>query len=103
MTNYIIVSQFTNQKSAAIKQFIDCPILFHTESPGASCGGKIILLPVHENGSKSLTWKIWILSTRLDNLDIKNEDERLLKAPGINFDQEGDMEADVFIIGGGNA
>ncbi|KAF4341574.1 K+ transport flavoprotein [Fusarium beomiforme] len=50
-----------------------------------------------------LEWKIWILSTKLENLDIHPEDESLLYAQGRNMDNVQKIETDVFIIGGGNA
>lgn len=62
-----------------------------------------MLLPVANGSSKSLSWKIWILNTRLDSLDIQSEDEDLLKSPAKDFGSKDDFETDVFIIGGGNA
>ncbi|KAJ6119744.1 hypothetical protein N7523_004024 [Penicillium sp. IBT 18751x] len=87
-----------------VLQFIDCPIVFRTESPGAICRGKILFLPVknEHNGNEALEWKIWILSTRLEDLDIQTEDQSLLQAAPRQSDGL-DLETDVFIIGGGNA
>ncbi|KAJ5122344.1 hypothetical protein N7526_009281 [Penicillium atrosanguineum] len=87
-----------------VLQFIDCPIVFRTETPGATCRGKILFLPVQneQDGNEALEWKIWILSTRLEALDIQTEDESLLQAAPRRFDDL-DLETDVFIIGGGNA
>lgn len=78
--------------------------MFRTESPGATCRGKILFLPVksEQDGNEALEWKIWILSTRLEALDIQTEDESLLQAAPRQFDDL-DLETDVFIIGGGNA
>lgn len=56
-----------------------------------------------ETGEKGLTWKIWVLSTVLENLDVHPEDEALLKSPGKQIDKLETFEADVFIVGGGNA
>lgn len=64
------------------------------------------LLPVKtqlENGAENLIWKLWILSTTLENLDLHPEDENLLKSPGRQFEGLETIETDVFIIGGGNA
>lgn len=66
----------------------------------------MILLPVEvetENGQPVLDWKIWILSTRLESLDIQAEDETLLQAPGKEINTLENLETEVFIIGGGNA
>lgn len=51
---------------------------------------------------ETIEWKIWILSTRLEGLDLQAEDESLLQAAARRFDDL-DFETDVFIIGGGNA
>ncbi|KAF7588254.1 hypothetical protein BBP40_005976 [Aspergillus hancockii] len=82
-------------------QFIDCGIAFRTESPGAICKGNVMLLPVKDN--ETIEWKIWVLSTMLESLDVQPEDEALLLSPGRQFDSLESFETDVFIIGGGNA
>jgi cation diffusion facilitator CzcD-associated flavoprotein CzcO len=65
------------------------------------------LLPVetsiHESGIRDLTWKIWILSTRLDHLDGLSEDRDLLYTPSLRDNHPSTFEIDVFIVGGGNA
>lgn len=58
-----------------------------------------MLLPVKTDDD--VQWKIWVLSTCLENLDVHPEDEELLKHPGRKLD--GDLETDVFILGAGNA
>jgi hypothetical protein len=60
-------------------------------------------LPVktEQDGNETIEWKIWILSTRLENLDLQAEDESLLRGPATQFHL--DFETEVFIIGGGNA
>ncbi|KAI8723125.1 hypothetical protein NCS52_00167600 [Fusarium sp. LHS14.1] len=83
-------------------QFIDASISFETKSPSAWCSGRVLLLPV-KNDDKTLEWKIWVLSTKLENLDLHLEDESLLEMPGRKVDNLGQFETDVFIIGGGNA
>lgn len=85
----------------AIQQFIDCSLGFRTRSPAARCSGRILLLPVKTNGT--LDWKIWILSTKLESLDIQSEDETLLKSPGRRLNTPEQFDVDVFIVGGGNA
>lgn len=67
----------------------------------------MLLLPVktkqQENGNETLTWKIWVFSTLLDNLDLHPEDEALLQTPGRQFDGQTVFATDVLIVGGGNA
>lgn len=78
--------------------------MFRTESPGATCRGKILFLPVktEQGGNETLEWKIWVLNTRLETLDVQAEDETLLQAAPRQFDDL-NLETEVFIIGGGNA
>ncbi|KKY36778.1 putative flavoprotein involved in k+ transport [Diaporthe ampelina] len=71
------------------------------ESGWARCWGRMMLLPVKEDGVVS--WKIWNLCTRLESLDLQAEDECLLQAAGRSLDGPKTLETDVFIIGGGNA
>ena len=61
-------------------------------------------MPVTEfdNGSNTVGWKIWILSTSLENLDLQPEDEQLLQSAARQL-EHGDFDTDVFIVGGGNA
>lgn len=87
------------------QHFIDCRFTFRTRSPAATCSGRMVLIPVTsqlDNGNYSVEWKIWILSTSLENLDLQHEDEALLHCPARPF-EHGDFDTDVFIIGGGNA
>ncbi|PYI07335.1 putative flavo protein [Aspergillus sclerotiicarbonarius CBS 121057] len=84
-------------------QFIECGVVFRTASPGATCKGKVVLLPVRSDGSEDIQWKIWVLVTVLDNLDVHPEDVSLLQSPGRSFDGLETFETDVFVIGGGNA
>lgn len=89
-----------------MQQFIDCPLTFRTESPAATCKGKMLLLPAQvdpENERSAIQWKIWILSTRLASLDVQNEDEELLQSPARQLEDLINFETDVFIMGGGNA
>ncbi|RAK95719.1 monooxygenase [Aspergillus ibericus CBS 121593] len=84
-------------------QFIECGVVFRTAAPGAICKGKVVLLPVKRDSSDDIEWKIWVLVTVLDSLDVHPEDESLLQCPGRSFDGLETFETDVFIIGGGNA
>lgn len=52
---------------------------------------------------EKVVWKIWILSTWIDDLDLQPEDESLLQAPGRKLDGVETIETDVLVIGGGNA
>jgi hypothetical protein len=85
-----------------MQSFISSDFEFRTLSPAASCVGKIFLLPTDDDKG-GVEWKIWVLSTRLKNLDIHPEDESLLKGPRKPLDGGDDFNTDVFIIGGGNA
>ncbi|KAI0176008.1 monooxygenase [Hypoxylon sp. FL1284] len=87
-------------------QFIDCRVTFRTSTPAATCNGRIILLPTKSEGTPSkntLEWKIWVLTTWIDNLDVQGEDEALLKSPGRKLDGAEPIETDVLIVGGGNS
>ncbi|KAE8391181.1 FAD/NAD(P)-binding domain-containing protein [Aspergillus alliaceus] len=83
-------------------QFIDCGIVFRTDSPGATCEGKVVLLPVRSD-IWTVVWKVWILSTILKSLDLQPENEGLLQSPRKQLDGLASFDIDVFIIGGGNA
>lgn len=72
---------------------------FRTGSPAATASGKVLLLPIKIDDT--VKWKIWVLNTRLEDLDVHPEDELLLRQPGRKLD--GDLETEVFIIGAGNA
>ncbi|RDH29913.1 monooxygenase [Aspergillus welwitschiae] len=85
-----------------VLQFIDCPLIFKTQSPSGLCRGKMMLLPVVTDGQR-IAWKIWILSTILERLDVQPEDESLLQIPKRKLDAPPNFETDVFIIGAGNA
>ncbi|PVH72917.1 FAD/NAD(P)-binding domain-containing protein [Cadophora sp. DSE1049] len=86
-----------------VLQFIDCTFTFRTGSPAARCSGRLLLLPCPSHvDDKSLSWKIWVLSTKLESLDICIEDMTLLESPGRTLSFAETMETDVFIVGGGN-
>ncbi|RAL16575.1 FAD/NAD(P)-binding domain-containing protein [Aspergillus homomorphus CBS 101889] len=83
-------------------QFIDCGISFRTTSPAATGKGKVVLLPV-QTEEKTIEWKIWVLSTMLESLDLQPENQELLQGSGKEYPDPETFETDVFIIGGGNA
>ncbi|GKT66337.1 flavin-containing monooxygenase protein [Colletotrichum tofieldiae] len=86
-------------------QFIDCNFTFKTKSPGAACHGKLLLLPSKTKGGivGAVSWKIWVLSTRLGNYDFHPEDVYLLQGPAKPLSGLKTFETDVLIIGGGNS
>ncbi|KAF4956790.1 hypothetical protein FGADI_3572 [Fusarium gaditjirri] len=85
-----------------VLQFIDVALSYRTVSPAASCSARILLLPI-ESSEGNLEWKIWILSTKLENFDVHPENESLLRSPGRNLSDMTEINTEVFIIGGGNA
>lgn len=87
---------------ALLKMFIDCGLSFCTISPQLKCAGKMVLLPVRIDGA--LTWKIWVLSSWVDQIVQHPEQETLLSSPGRDdLVHKKMIETDVFIIGGGSS
>ncbi|KAH0269538.1 P-loop containing nucleoside triphosphate hydrolase protein, partial [Aureobasidium melanogenum] len=88
-------------------KFIVCPFGFKTGSPAATCSGMMWLLPVErqasDDGTSNLTWKIWILSTKLESLDEHVEDKSLLGSTDKCSRGLAEINTDVFIVGAGNA
>lgn len=88
-------------------KFIVCPFGFKTGSPAATCSGMMWLLPVKKETSSSgisdLTWKIWILSTKLESLEEHIEDKSLLQVTGKSSKDLTAIKTDVLIVGAGNA
>ncbi|KAG9566874.1 hypothetical protein KCU71_g3187, partial [Aureobasidium melanogenum] len=88
-------------------KFIMCPFGFQTGSPAATCSGMMWLLPVErqasDDGTSNLTWKIWILSTKLESLDEHVEDKSLLGSADRCSRNLAEINTDVFIVGAGNA
>lgn len=78
---------------------------FETGTPAARCGGRVVLVPEEEEGDGGIAWRIWVLSTWVDELKAFPEDVAGLKAPGRNLDgpEEEVIETDALILGGGNA
>jgi hypothetical protein len=66
--------------------------------------GRMIHLPVKSDGDKiSVCWKIWVLSTWVENLAQFPENEALLLAPGRDLTGVETIETDVCIVGAGSA
>ncbi|KAI1764529.1 FAD/NAD(P)-binding domain-containing protein [Hypoxylon sp. FL1150] len=89
-----------------VLHFVDCRVTFKTTTPGATCSGRLALLPTKvegEAGKDIIEWKIWFLCTWIENLDVQVEDEGLLKSPGRNLEAIETIETNVLIIGGGNS
>jgi hypothetical protein len=81
--------------------FIDCGISFRTHSPALDCMGKMVLLPV--KSESGVSWKIWVLSTWVENIIQHPEDETLLRAPGRELDDADVLETDVLVVGAGTS
>jgi hypothetical protein len=84
--------------------FIDCGLAFRTSSPSLSCLGRLALLPARSEQSGEIGWKIWVLSTWVDQITQHPEDVSLLSIPG-NKDMEASetIETEVVIIGAGSS
>ncbi|KAI1503001.1 hypothetical protein F5X99DRAFT_426586 [Biscogniauxia marginata] len=87
-----------------VLMFIDCGISFRTSSPALSCMGKIVLLPVNNDTTvESVSWKIWVLSTWVENIVQHPEDETLLLSPCRNLDSIYTIKTNIFIVGTGTS
>ncbi|KAL9114866.1 MAG: hypothetical protein Q9227_001109 [Pyrenula ochraceoflavens] len=87
-----------------VMMFIDCGISFRISSPALENAGKMILLPVKAGGVEgSVCWKIWILSTWVENLVNQPEDETLLLAPSSQLYDAETIATDVLIVGAGSS
>ncbi|THZ42372.1 hypothetical protein D6C88_10236 [Aureobasidium pullulans] len=80
-----------------------CELRFRTELPAVTCDGTMWLLPPSIDSTGTTTWRIWILSTRLGELDLHPKNESLLRSSGACSKSEERIETDVFIVRGGNA
>ncbi|ROW04748.1 hypothetical protein VMCG_04719 [Cytospora schulzeri] len=83
-------------------RWIEAMITFKTLMPKAKCEGRITLFPEADENGEAI-WKIWSLSTWLEDFEEYPEDQNKLKAPGRDVKDTEDIETDVFIVGGGNA
>ncbi|KAF1970017.1 FAD/NAD(P)-binding domain-containing protein [Bimuria novae-zelandiae CBS 107.79] len=79
--------------------FIDYGISFQTSSPALACAGKMVLLPVKEGDQ--VAWKIWVLSTWVEDLIEYTEKEELLSLPGRSLNGNNPIKSDVLIVGAG--
>lgn len=61
----------------------------------------MLVLPISKDGD--IQWKIWILTTYLQDLDLHPENEALLQQPGRDLKDIKNVDSDVLIIGAGNA
>jgi hypothetical protein len=84
-----------------VQQFIDCDISFQTTKPAVRCTGKVAMVPVMDRGR--LAYKIWSLSTWIEDLEAHPENPALLQLPGSTPSGVEHFEMDVLILGGGNA
>lgn len=61
----------------------------------------MLLLPTRaepQNEEGATQWKIWIISTRLESLDVQQEDENLLRLPARQFnDGSGEVLRRMFL------
>ena len=74
---------------------------FKTTSPAATNAARVLLVPFADGDG--MQWKIWILSTSLEDLDIHPQNEALLQKPGRDLTDVTNISCDVLIIGAGNA
>lgn len=87
-----------------MKMFIDCNILFSTQFPALECMGRILLIPVKGEKDEDLeSWKIWVLSTWVEDLKYFPINEDTLTTAGRDFTTDSVIETDVCIIGAGSA
>jgi hypothetical protein len=103
MVNYSLSASSCNHAImlTANQMFIDCGISFHTISPSLRCAGKIVLLPVNVDGD--VTWKVWVVSTWVEDLNQYPENRELLRMPGKCFNEHDIVATDVLVIGAGTS
>ncbi|PVH93133.1 FAD/NAD(P)-binding domain-containing protein [Periconia macrospinosa] len=81
--------------------FIDCGVSFTTTSPALRCAGKMVLLPVNVAGA--VVWKIWVLSTWVEDLIQYPENKKLLSLPAKDLSEGVVITTDVLVIGAGTS
>ncbi|ROV95041.1 hypothetical protein VPNG_09489 [Cytospora leucostoma] len=86
-----------------VMMFIDCGLSFRTSSPALSCLGKMVLLPLKNEENEAVSWRIWVLSTWVDQITQHPEDEMLLSSAGRDLSSHKTIETDVFIVGAGTS
>lgn len=84
--------------------FINCGLTFRTRLPELICVGKMVLLPMKsEEIGDAISWKIWVLSTWVEQIGQQPENEKLLLTPGRDLNVTDPMETDVFIVCAGSS
>lgn len=58
----------------------------------------MILLPIKGGLDKVIEWKIWVLITTLENLDLQQENEELLQSPARQINCHGGFQTDVSLL-----
>jgi hypothetical protein len=103
MVNYSFPASSCNQVNVltAKQMFIDCGISFHTISPSLRCAGRMVLLPVNTDGDE--TWKVWVVSTWVEDLAQYPENRELLRLPGKCLNEQDIVATDVLVIGAGTS
>lgn len=83
-------------------RWIQGSFTFETASPKAKGEGSVQLFP-EQGADGQITWKIWTLTTWMEDLTDWPENPELLTAPGRKLDDVEHIDTDVLIVGGGNA
>lgn len=83
-------------------RWIQGSFTFETTSPKGKGEGSVQLLPEREADGQT-SWKIWTLTTWLEDYTEWPENPELLTAPGRKLDDVEHIDTDVLIVGGGNA
>lgn len=83
-------------------RWISGSFTFDTTSPKGKAEGSLQLFPQREADGQ-VKWKIWTLTTWLEDYADWPENPDLLTAPGRKLDDLEHIDTDVLIVGGGNA
>lgn len=75
---------------------------FETTNPKTKGEGSVQLFPEQGDDGR-ISWKIWTLTTWLEDYTEWPENPDLLTAPGRKLDDVEHIDTDVLIVGGGNA
>lgn len=95
-----IPSLFTAITNLEYKKWVTFQFTFKTKSPSTLCKGFVQSVPEVVDGS--IVWKIWSLTTWMNDFESCPEDEKRLREPTIPLPTNGNINTDVLIIGGGN-
>src|SRR5688572_2276721 len=82
------------------KKWVTFQLTFKTKSPPTLCKGLVQSVPEVVGGST--VWKIWSLTTWMNDFEPCPEDEKRLRKPTIPLPANCNINTDVLIIGGGN-